>query len=432
MSTTDQPTDVDVAAAGDENGLGQAFRDYVTRVKGGDVGSLPAVLGLIVLFLLFTALKPDVFPTIFNFANLLNQATAIIVLAMGLIFVLLLGEIDLSAGYTAGTAAAVLAVTLSSWSLAWPLALLLGLLTGTVIGLFIGTLVARLGIPSFVVTLAMFLALQGVMLLIISEGGTIRLKSDVLLAIMNQNMPVWMGWALWLVVSLGYAFVSWRAIAGRRKSGLKATSTSVWAAKSLALLVLLGVCVFFLNQQRQIVRPGKVSCPVDGEAPAGCIPVIQGVPWAVLVVVILLVGLTFVLGRTPFGRHIYAVGGNAEAARRAGISVKGIKTLCFMIGSTLAAVAGVLIASRDNSVSPTTGGAQTLLFAVGAAVIGGTSLFGGKGRIIDAVIGGLVIAVIANGLPLITSQSGIQFVVTGLVLLVAASVDAISRKRTST
>ena len=214
----------------------------------------------------------------------------------------------------------------------------------------------------------MFLALQGVMLLIISEGGTIRLKSDVLLAIMNQNMPVWMGWALWLVVSLGYAFVSWRAIAGRRKSGLKATSTSVWAAKSLALLVLLGVCVFFLNQQRQIVRPGKISCPVDGEAPAGCIPVIQGVPWAVLVVVILLVGLTFVLGRTPFGRHIYAVGGNAEAARRAGISVKGIKTLCFMIGSTLAAVAGVLIASRDNSVSPTTGGAQTLLFAVGAEI----------------------------------------------------------------
>ena len=432
MSTTDQPTDVDVAAAGDENGIGQAFRDYVTRVKGGDVGSLPAVLGLIVLFLLFTALKPDVFPTIFNFANLLNQATAIIVLAMGLIFVLLLGEIDLSAGYTAGTAAAVLAVTLSSWNLAWPLALLLGLLTGTVIGLFIGTLVARLGIPSFVVTLAMFLALQGVMLLIISEGGTIRLKSDVLLAIMNQNMPVWMGWVLWLVISLGYAFVSWRAIAGRRKAGLKATSTSVWAAKSLALLVLLGVCVFFLNQQRQIVRPGKVSCPVDGEAPAGCIPVIQGVPWAVLVVVVLLVGLTFVLGRTPFGRHIYAVGGNAEAARRAGISVKGIKTLCFMIGSTLAAVAGVLIASRDNSVSPTTGGAQTLLFAVGAAVIGGTSLFGGKGRIIDAVIGGLVIAVIANGLPLITSQSGIQFVVTGLVLLVAASVDAISRKRSST
>ncbi|MBI1352574.1 MAG: ABC transporter permease [Actinomycetales bacterium] len=429
MSTTQQPTDVDLSAAGDTGGISQAIRDYFTRVRGGEVGSLPAVLGLIVLFLLFSVLKPDTFFSTFNFANLLNQGTAIIVLAMGLVFVLLLGEIDLSAGFTAGTAAAVLAVALSSWGWAWPLALLAGLLTGTAIGFFIGILVARLGIPSFVVTLAMFLALQGVMLLIISEGGTIRLRSDFLLAIMNQNMPVWAGWLLWALVVGGYALVAWRGISGRRKAGLRATATSVWAAKTIALAVLLGVMVFLLNQERQILRPGKESCPTSGDAPLGCIPVIQGVPWAVLVVLVLVVGLTFVLSRTPFGRHIYAVGGNAEAARRAGINVKWIKTYCFMIGSTLAAVAGVLIASRDNSVSPTTGGAQTLLFAVGAAVIGGTSLFGGKGKVMDAVIGGLVIAVIANGLPLITQQSGIQFVVTGLVLLVAASVDAISRKR---
>lgn len=426
-----QTTDVDVAAAGDRNGIGQAVGDYFTRVRGGDVGSLPAVLGLIVLFLLFTILKPETFFSFFNFANLLNQSAAIIVLAMGLVFVLLLGEIDLSAGFTAGTSAAVLAVALSSWGMAWPVALIIGLLTGTVIGLFIGTLVARLGIPSFVVTLAMFLALQGVMLLIIGEGGTIRLRSDVLLAIMNQNMPLWAGWVLWVVVVGGYGVISWRAISGRRKAGLKATAPSVWIAKTLALAVMMGVLVFVLNQQRQIVRPGKESCPLDGEAPIGCIPVIQGVPWAVLVVIVLVVGLTFVLGRTSFGRHVYAVGGNAEASRRAGINVKSIRIYCFMIGSTLAAVAGVLLASRDNSVSPTTGGAQTLLFAVGAAVIGGTSLFGGKGKVMDAVIGGLVIAVIANGLPLITQQSGIQFVVTGLVLLVAASVDAISRKRAS-
>lgn len=429
MSTVEQPTDVDVAAAGDTGGIGQAIGDYFTRVRGGDVGSLPAVLGLIVLFVFFTLMKPDTFFSIFNFANLLNQSAAIIVLAMGLVFVLLLGEIDLSAGFTAGTAAAVLAVALSSWGMAWPLALILGLLTGTVIGLIIGVLVARLGIPSFVVTLAMFLALQGVMLLIISEGGTIRLRSDELLAIMNKNMPLWAGWLLWAIVVLGYAYVGWRNIGKRRKAGLKATATSVWAAKVVSLAIMFGVLVYLLNQQRQIIRPGKEACPVDGEAPLGCIPVIQGVPWAVLVVLVLVVGLTFVLGRTSFGRHIYAVGGNAEAARRAGISVKMIKIYCFMICSTLAAVAGVLIASRDNSVSPTTGGAQTLLFAVGAAVIGGTSLFGGKGRVMDAVIGGLVIAVIANGLPLITQQSGIQFVVTGLVLLVAASVDAISRKR---
>ena len=431
MSST-QSTDVDIAAAGDTDGIGAAMGSYFNRVRGGDVGSLPAVLGLIVLIGLFSALKPETFFTALNFANLLNQGTAIIVLAMGLVFVLLLGEIDLSAGFTAGTAAAVLAVALASWGFPWPLALLSGLLTGTIIGLSIGVLVARLGIPSFVVTLAMFLALQGVMLLIIGEGGTITLRSDELLAVMNKNMPVWGGWLLWAVVTAGYAWVSLRAITGRRKAGLRATATSVWAAKTLAVAVLLGIGVYLLNMEREIVRPGKTPCltnePPD---PVGCIPVLKGVPWAVLVVLVLLVGLTFVLGRTSFGRHIYAVGGNTEAARRAGISVKGIKIYCFMICSTLAAVGGVLIASRDNSVSPTTGGAQTLLFAVGAAVIGGTSLFGGRGKVMDAVVGGLVIAVIANGLPLITQQSGIQYIVTGLVLLVAASVDAISRKRST-
>lgn len=430
--STHQTTDVDVPEAGDRGTIGQATRDYFNRVKGGDVGSLPAVLGLFALVILFSVLKPDTFFSLFNFANLLNQGTAIIVLAMGLIFVLLLGEIDLSAGFAAGTSAAVLAVSMASWGLAWPIALVLGLLTGTLIGFVIGLLVARLGIPSFVVTLAMFLALQGVMLLIIGEGGTITLRSDELLAIMNRNMPAWVSWALFVVVVVGYALVTYRAIDGRRKAGLKATSTSVWASKLVALTVILGVGVYLLNQERQIVRPGKSACVTsDPVGPAGCIPVIQGVPWAVLVVLVLLVGLTFVTVRTSFGRHIYAVGGNTEAARRAGINVKAIKIYCFMICSTLAAVAGVLIASRDNSVSPTTGGAQTLLFAVGAAVIGGTSLFGGRGRIFDAVIGGLVIAVIANGLPLITQQSGIQFVVTGLVLLLAASVDAISRKRSA-
>ena len=431
--STQQVTDVDIAAAGDSAGVGRAMRDYFGRIKGGDVGSLPAVLGLVVLVVIFSVLEGSTFFTALNFANLLNQGTAIIVLAMGLVFVLLLGEIDLSAGFAAGTCAAVLAVSLTKWGWAWPLALVAALLTGLVIGLLIGLLVARLGIPSFVVTLAAFLGLQGVMLLIIGDGGTIPVQSDVLLAIMNKNMPVWAGWLLWLIVSAGYALVSLRAIMNRRKVGLPSTSTSVWAAKVLSIAVLLGVAVYLLNTQRQIVRPGKSVCVTLGppNEPIGCIPVIQGVPWAVLVVLVLLVVLTFVLGRTAFGRHIYAVGGNSEAARRAGISVSGIKIACFMICSFLAAIAGILLASRDNSVSPTTGGAQTLLYAVGAAVIGGTSLFGGRGRVMDAIIGGLVVAVIANGLPLITQQSGIQYVVTGLVLLVAASVDALSRKRSS-
>lgn len=412
-----QVTDVDVPAAGDTGGIGQAVRDYWARVRGGDIGSLPAVLGLIALVILFGALKGSTFLSIFNFANLINQSAAIIVLAMGLVFVLLLGEIDLSAGFAAGTSAAILAVALNSWGLTWPIALLAALLTGAIIGLSIGLLVARLGIPSFVVTLAMFLALQGAMLLIIGEGGTIPIRSDAILVVMNGNMPVWAGWVLAVIIVLGFALSTYLAIQRRRKAGLPAEAMSVWAVKVIALAVLIFVATYLLNQERQLAT-AKV--------------VIQGVPWVVVVILVLLVGLTFILQRTGFGRHVYAVGGNREAARRAGINVKGLMITCFIFCSTLAAVAGVLLASRDNSVSPTTGGAQTLLFAVGAAVIGGTSLFGGRGKIRDAVIGGLVIAVIANGLPLITQQSGIQFVVTGLVLLVAASVDAISRRRAST
>jgi D-xylose transport system permease protein len=409
-----QTTDVDVPAAGDTGGIGQAVRDYWARVRGGDIGSLPAVLGLIVLILLFGALEGSTFLSIFNFANLINQSAAIIVLAMGLVFVLLLGEIDLSAGFAAGTCAAVLAVALNNWGLAWPVALLAALVTGSVIGLVIGSLVARLGIPSFVVTLAMFLALQGAMLLIIGEGGTIPIRSEAILVIMNGNMAVWAGWLLAIVIVGGFALTTLLAIRRRRKAGLPAEAMSVWAIKVIALGVLIFVATYLLNQERQLPS-AKV--------------VIQGVPWVVVVILVLLVGLTFILQRTGFGRHVYAVGGNREAARRAGINVKGLMITCFIFCSTLAAVAGILLASRDNSVSPTTGGAQTLLFAVGAAVIGGTSLFGGRGKIRDAVIGGLVIAVIANGLPLITQQSGIQFIVTGLVLLVAASVDAISRRR---
>ncbi len=412
-----QPTDVDIPAAGDTGGIRQAVSDYWARVRGGDIGSLPAVLGLVALVLLFGVLEGSTFLSIFNFANLINQSAAIIVLAMGLIFVLLLGEIDLSAGFAAGTCAAVLAVALNSWEMAWPLALLLALLTGAVIGIVIGLLVARLGIPSFVVTLAMFLALQGAMLLIIGEGGTMPIRSDAILVVMNGNMPVWAGWLLAIIIVGGFALTTFLAIRRRRKTGLPAEAMSVWAIKVIALAVLIFFATYLLNQERQLATAKKV---------------IQGVPWVVVVILVLLVGLTFILQRTGFGRHVYAVGGNREAARRAGINVKGLMITCFIFCSTLAAIAGVLLASRDNSVSPSTGGAQTLLFAVGAAVIGGTSLFGGRGKIRDAVIGGLVIAVIANGLPLITQQSGIQFVVTGLVLLVAASVDAISRRRAST
>jgi D-xylose transport system permease protein len=394
--------------------IGAAAGEYWTRVKGGDMGSLPAIIGVVALVVIFGIMEGETFLSKGNFANLINQGAAIMVLAMGLVFVLLLGEIDLSAGFAAGMGAAILATTLTEKGWAWPVALLAALATGVAIGFAIAVLVARLGIPSFVVTLAFFLGLQGAMLLIIGEGGTIPIRDDAILSVMNDNMPVVLGWLFGLIVIAGFALATLMRIRARKKEGLPTEAMSVWAVKVGALAAVVLIAVWILNQERQRET---------------AIITIQGIPWVVPLVAALVVGLAFVLSRTAFGRHIYAVGGNAEAARRAGINVPNIKTACFVICSTLAIVAGILIASRDNSVSPTTGGAQTLLYAVGAAVIGGTSLFGGRGRVYDAVTGGLVVAVIANGLPLVTQKSGTQFIVNGVVLLVAASVDAISRRR---
>jgi D-xylose transport system permease protein len=391
-----------------------AWTDYWDRVRGGDVGALPAVLGLVALVIVFSVMRSSTFLTTFNFADLINQSAAVIVIAMGLVFVLLLGEIDLSVGYAAGTSASLLGVTLTLHHWPWPLTLLASLVAGAVIGIVIGLLVARLRIPSFVVTLAFFLGLQGVQLLVIGDGGTIVIGDRTLLAIMNDNLPVAVGWALFVLVVAAFGWLTFRRIATRRKAGLPAQAVSVWGAKLVALALVLGVTTFMLNQERS--RNPAISS-------------IKGIPVVVPVVLVLLVGLSFLLARTALGRHIYAVGGNAEAARRAGIDVAGVRIFCFVLCSTLAAVAGVLIASRDNSVSPSTGGSLTTLSAVAAAVIGGTSLFGGRGQVRDAVLGGLVLAVINNALPLITQTGGITFIVTALVLLFAASVDAISRRR---
>ena len=414
MTTPVVTSDETPTPAPPRNPLAAAFTNYVAKVRGGDVGSLPAVLGLIVLVIVFTALRPETFINSFNFANLIHQAAAVIIIAMGLVFVLLLGEIDLSAGYAAGAAAAVMGIVSTNWGWPWYLAILACLVTGAVIGAFIGVLVSRLGIPSFVVTLAMFLALQGVLLQLIGEGGTIPIRDSTLLAINNNDMPVWLGWLLYVIVVVGYAVVVLRRGAARRKMGLLYEALQVTIFKIVTLAVLLGAATYYLSTERSR-NPAVTS--------------IKGVPIVVAILLVLLVGLTFLLTRTSFGRHVYAVGGNAEAARRSGINVPGIKWICFIIGSTLAATGGIMIASRDNSISPSTGGASTLLYAVGAAVIGGTSLFGGKGRVADAILGGLVIAIIINGMGLLNQPSAVVFMVTGLVLLVAASVDAISRRR---
>lgn len=394
--------------------LSETFRDYVDRVRGGDVGSLPAILGLLVLTAVFSLLRPESFTNAFNFSNLIHQSAAVIVIAMGLVFVLLLGEIDLSAGYTAGTSAAVMGIVVTNRGLPWYLAILAGLVTGAFIGFCIGTLVSRLGIPSFVVTLAAFLGLQGVMLKLIGEGGTIAIRDEVLLAVNNDDLPIWMGWLLFVLVVAGYGAHTLSRAQRRRADGLQSEAMTVVIAKVLLLAVLLGAATAYLSTERSR-NPAVTS--------------LKGVPIVVVVLLALLLGLTFLLTRTAFGRHVYAVGGNAEAARRAGINVARIRLSCFIICSTMAAVGGLMLASRDNSISPTTGGAETLLYAVGAAVIGGTSLFGGKGRIVDAVLGGLVIGVIINGMRLLNQPSSVVYMVTGAVLLVAASVDAISRRR---
>jgi D-xylose transport system permease protein len=407
-------TEVAPAPAAEEPSVRSAVTDYVDRVRGGDVGALPAVLGLVVLTVVFAALRPSTFTTSYNFANLVHQAAALIVIAMGLVFVLLLGEIDLSAGYAAGTSAAVMGIVLTRHEQPWWLAVAAGLATGAFIGACIGILVSRLGIPSFVVTLAAFLGLQGVLLKLIGDGGSIRVADKRLIDINNSDLPIWAGWALAAAVVVGYALVSLRKATSRRKDGLTADALGVIVAKVGVIAVLLVITTAFLSKERSR-NPDVTS--------------IKGVPQVVVLLLLLLLCLNFLLGRTAFGRHVYAVGGNAEAARRAGINVPRVKLLCFVICSTLAAVGGFLLASYDNSVSPTTGGSDTLLYAVGAAVIGGTSLFGGKGKILDPVLGGLVIAVIINGMGLLNQPPSVVYMVTGGVLLVAASVDATSRRR---
>jgi D-xylose transport system permease protein len=393
-----------------------AMQDYWARVKSGDMGALPGVLGLVALCAVFGAMS-DVFLTPGNFANLLTQAAAVTVIAMGLVFVLLLGEIDLSAGYASGVCGAVLVILITRNGYPWWTALLISIIVGAILGYAIGTLVSRLGIPSFVVTLATFLAFQGLLLLLAGEGGTIRIEDPTILSVQNNNLNPTLSWIFFLAAGALYILVGLARINSRRKAGLKSELKKLWALKTGALLVIGAGAVWALNLERSN-NPDLVS--------------LKGTPYVVPVILLLLVGGTFVLGRTAYGRHIYAVGGNAEAARRAGINVKNIRTSAFVICSAFAAIAGMLFASRQNSISPTTGGSSTLLYAVGAAVIGGTSLFGGKGKMRDAVLGGLVVAVIDNGMGLLGYAAGIKFIVTGAVLLISAGVDAISRRGSST
>ena len=388
-----------------------AASNYLSRIKAGDIGSLPAVLGLVSLIAVFGSMS-EFFITNRNFANLLTQAAPVMVIAMGLVFVLLLGEIDLSAGYASGVCGAVLVLLVTNHGWNWYTALPASIAIGALLGTLIGFLVSRIGIPSFVVTLAAFLAFQGVLLLLAGEGGTIPIADKTILAVENSNLTPAQGWILWAITSAVYVFSGLNRINLRRRAGLVVELTQLWAMKTAALLIITGGAVYTLNQERGLSATNST----------------KGVPFVAPLILVILIAGTFILSKTAFGRHIYAVGGNAEAARRAGINVKRVRTIAFVLCSSLAAVAGMLFASRMNSISPSTGGSSTLLYAVGAAVIGGVSLFGGKGRMRDAILGGLVVAVIDNGMGLLGYGAGIQFLVTGAVLLVSAGVDAVSRR----
>ena len=428
MTTTEEPAATGSQALSDfelderHNSLSDVFHQSVGRLKGGDLGSVPAVLAIVVLVAIFGISRPDSFLSLLNFANFLDQASSVIVIAMAVTFVLLLGDIDLAAGFTAGVSAAVLATRLADgWSL--PLALLASFGVALVLGLFTGFMVAKVGIPSFVVTLANVLLFQGILLLIVKDGGSVRIQNDFINDIVGGTLTPAQSW---IIVGIGLVLYVVSQFRRQRLSYGAVPRSLVWI-RIVVAVVLTCVVTALLNQNRAFA-----SAPQP----------ITGMPIVIPAIAVLVVVLSFVLDRLRYGRFLYAVGGNREAARRAGINVRWVEWSAFVCTAMVAAIGGIFLASRVNSVDANTGANDTLLLAVGAAVIGGTSLFGGRGRMINAVLGGLVLALIPNGLGLIGqtailgwdidfSSSGVKFICSGLALLVASSVDALSRKRTA-
>jgi D-xylose transport system permease protein len=394
-------------------------RGYFRRVRGGELGSIPAVIGLVVISAFFSIVHNG-FLTAYNFEALVIQAAPTIIMAMGLIFVLLLGEIDLSAGTTGGLCAAIMAVLSIRHGWSWWIASIVAILVGLLIGFCMGWLRSRIGIPSFVITLATFLAFQGVTLILVGGQGSITLPDSPLLKLENAFIPIWAGWALLAAVVVLYAAIKVNDAAGRRRAGLSTVPLSIIGFKVLALAVVGAVFVYVMGINRNLISNAFFTSKSEG------------MPWVVLLVLILFAFWHFVLTRTRYGRHVYAVGGNDEAARRAGIVVSRIRISVFVICSGVAAISGLTAASLLQSVQSNAGAGNTLLLAVGAAVIGGTSLFGGRGRMLDAIIGGFVVAVVSNGMSDLiqgSNSAGYQYIVTGAVLLLAAGFDAVVRSR---
>jgi D-xylose transport system permease protein len=386
------------------------LRTSLAKVKGGETGVLPVVAGLLLVSVLFQSLNSN-FLTAGNLVNLLVQAAVFSLLAMGQVFALLLGEIDLSIGFVAGLSAVVMAERVQP-NVGWPwwLAILAALAVCAAIGALQGSLITRLGLPSFVVTLGGLLFWQGVMLVILGSGGSLLIQDAHINAISSGNLSRLAGWVLMLVVVAVYAVYTWRSDAHRREAGLTAPPAALTLTKIVLALLGGAALVVLCNADRGILLP------------------VYGVPWVVLLVFAVLAAWTFLLGRTRFGLYIYAIGGNAEAARRAGVGLARIRTYAFILASFTAGIAGVAYASRLRSISTAIDGGTLVLYAVAAAVIGGTSLFGGRGRAIHGVLGGLVIAAIDNGMGLLGFSAASKYMVTAVVLIVAVTIDAVARR----
>jgi D-xylose transport system permease protein len=392
----------------EKQSLNDAVRGWWVGVRNGELGSLPIAVGIIIIAIYFQSRNSN-FLTAGNFVNLIAQASPVIVIGMGIVFVLLLGEIDLSVGYVSGiggVVAATLLVPDGHHQTSTAVALIAALGSGLLIGLLQGYWFAKVGVPSFVVTLAGLLAWNGVVLQVIGNAGTIVIQDKVINGLANDYMSSTLALTVLIVSVAGYVVQQVLWVRARSRAGLPNVP---WSLIILRIIVLAGAGLF-------------VVLWADTD---------RGLPYVALLMLVLYVFWSFILNRTRFGRHVYAVGGSAEAARRAGINVDGIRIAVFAISGFMAAMGGIILASRLSSVDTSTGGGSILLYSIAAAVIGGTSLFGGRGNIRSAVLGGIVIGMVANGLGLLNVAVGTQFIVTGIVLLAAATLDSLSRRRSA-
>jgi D-xylose transport system permease protein len=388
--------------------LGGYVRRWWQGVLAGELGSLPIIVGLVVIAIVFGTLD-DTFFTERNFTNLLLQMAAIATIAIGVVFVLLIGEIDLSVAFVSAVGGVTMTLLLRPDATDWPwwLAIGVGLVVTTAIGLLQALVITKAGVPSFVVTLAGLLIWSGVVLILMTEystSGTVRIQNDTVVGIANNFLSDAWGWVVGAVALAGYALTQAQTARSRRARGLDAKPGVVIVLQVAGLAAITFAAVWYANRDR-------------------------GVPQVTVLVLLLFLFWSFVASRTRFGRHVYAVGGSAEAARRAGINVDRVRITVFMIAGFMAGLGGIILASRLRSVATNTGGGNLLLNVIAAAVIGGTSLFGGRGRVVSALLGALVIIAIENGMSLLNLATGTRFVITGLVLLAAVLVDALSKRR---